>query len=65
MKVTVDVQVCQGYACCLMEAPTIFDLNDSAGKAIVLRPEPTEDVWDEAEAAALACPARAITIENG
>ncbi|MBF8185023.1 ferredoxin [Nonomuraea sp. K274] len=52
MRVTVDPGICQGYACCLMEAPSVFDIDDSAGKAVVQRAEPPEEAWDEVEAAA-------------
>ncbi|WP_298332010.1 ferredoxin [Haloactinopolyspora sp.] len=65
MKVIVDLTTCQGYACCMMEAPTVFDLDESAGKAVVIDETPAEDVRSAVEAAARTCPARAITIENG
>lgn len=65
MKVTVDLDTCQGYACCMMEASAVFDLDESAGKAIVLDETPSEELRSEVEAAARTCPARAITVENG
>lgn len=65
LKVTLDLAACQGYACCMMEAPTLFDLDDAAGKAIVLDDSPSEEQRAQAESAARACPAKAITVENG
>ncbi len=63
LKVTVDPQACQGYACCLMTAPVVFDLNDEIGKAIVLLPEPDEPLRELVQKAARGCPAHAITVE--
>ncbi|WP_207781904.1 ferredoxin [Phytoactinopolyspora limicola] len=65
MKVIVDLQACQGYACCMMEAPAVFDLDESAGKAILLQETPTDDLRAQVDSAARVCPARAITVENG
>ncbi|MGH2929051.1 MAG: ferredoxin [Solirubrobacteraceae bacterium] len=64
LKVRVDPEACQGYACCLITAPTVFDMNDETGKAIVLRPEPDESLRDLVEKAARGCPAHAITVET-
>lgn len=64
MKVTVDLSLCQAYANCVVEAPTVFDLNDATGKALVLDPAPAEDRRAEVEAAARACPVRAISVEG-
>lgn len=64
-KITVDLNVCQGYAACLIESPALFDIDDDTDKAVVLGgPEHDESMRAQAEAAALACPARAITIEG-
>lgn len=65
MKVIVDMRACQGYACCMMEAPEVFDLDEAAGKATVLRDEPSEELRDVVETAVRTCPAKAITVENG
>lgn len=65
MKVIVDMEACQGYACCMMEAPAVFDLDEAAGKAILLQETPGEEARAEVESAARNCPARAITVENG
>lgn len=64
MKVTIDLASCQGYACCMMEAPELFDLDEEAGKAVLLDPDPPQELWAKAEAAVRACPAKAIRVEN-
>lgn len=64
MKVTVDLDACQGYACCMMEAPEVFDLGEDAGKVILLQHNPTEDLRTKTEAAVRACPANALKLED-
>lgn len=65
LKVLIDLTACQGYACCLMEAPELFDLDDDSGKAVLRIDDPPEHHRSRAVDAARACPARAITIEDG
>lgn len=65
LKVTLDLAACQGYACCMMESPTLFDLDEDAGKAILLDENPSDAQRGELESAARACPAKAIIVENG
>ena len=64
MKVTVDLSVCQGYANCVVEAPTVFDLDDTTEKVLAIDPAPAEDRRAEVESAAIACPVRAISFEG-
>lgn len=63
-RVSVDREACQGYACCMMTAPEVFDLDEEAGKAIVLQPEPDVRLRSLVEKAARGCPAHAIMIEE-
>lgn len=63
-KVSVDLELCQGYANCLLEGPSLFDISDETDKAIVLNETPGEDLRGQAEASVRGCPARAITIEE-
>jgi ferredoxin len=63
--VIVDLNACQGYACCIMEAPMVFDLDEDAGKVIVLDESPSDDRRSVVETAARACPAHAIVVKNG
>lgn len=63
-KVSVDLELCQGYANCLIEGPSLFDISDETDKAIVLNEFPGEELRAEADAAARGCPAQAIFIED-
>ncbi len=65
LKVLLDLTVCRGYACCMMEAPELFDLDDDSGKAVLLDDNPPDGQRSRALDAARACPARAIAVENG
>ena len=65
MRVTVNIEACQGYACCMMEAGEVFDLDESLGKVILRQPNPPKELWARAKAAARACPAKAISVEDG
>ncbi|MFC0862338.1 ferredoxin [Sphaerimonospora cavernae] len=62
-KVTLDQDVCQGYACCVMAVPSVFDLDDGTGKAIVINPEPDASLRSAVEGAARGCPVHAIKVE--
>ncbi|MFZ0041833.1 MAG: ferredoxin [Solirubrobacteraceae bacterium] len=62
MRVVVDLNTCQGYANCVVEAPDLFDVDDETGKAVVLLDEFEADVADDAQRAVDNCPVSAITI---
>jgi ferredoxin len=64
LRVTVDLNTCQGYVCCVMEAPEVFDIDDDAGKAVLLQEQPSDALRGKVEAAARACPARAIRVDQ-
>jgi len=64
VKVSVALDVCQGYANCVVEADAIFDIDDDTGKAIVLQETVPSDAAEDARRAAEACPVDAITIEE-
>lgn len=64
-KVTVDLKACQGYANCLIEGPSLFDIDDETNKAVVIGgDEHDESLRAQAEAAKRGCPAHAIFIEE-
>ena len=64
-KVTVDLDLCQGYANCLIEAPALFDIDDDTNKAIILGgDEHDEPLRAQADASVRGCPARAIVVED-
>ncbi|MGI8761557.1 MAG: ferredoxin [Jatrophihabitantaceae bacterium] len=61
--VTLDQEVCQGYACCVMAVPAVFDLDDDTGKAKVIDSEPEDSLRAAVEGAVRGCPVHAIRIE--
>ncbi len=63
-KVSIDPELCQGYACCIMAVPVVFDLDDGTGKAIVIDPEPGDSLRSAVEGAVRGCPVHAIRIET-
>jgi ferredoxin len=60
MRVSVDLNRCQGYAQCCFLAPDVFTLH---GKEVLLHvPEPDEAYRLQVLRAAAACPVQAITV---
>ena len=64
MKVVVDFDACAAHGDCVTAAPELFDIGDDDEVVRVLQEEPGEDLREQAEAAADACPMFAITIEG-
>lgn len=62
LKLSLDLDGCKGYACCMLESPNLFDIDDETGMAIQLVDSPTEELREEAECAVRACPAGIITL---
>jgi len=62
LKIILDVDKCQGYANCLIEAPEIWDFDESTNKAILIQEHPAEDLRAKAECSARGCPAQAISV---
>jgi ferredoxin len=63
MKITVDLDICQGNAVCVQRAPGIFELGADE-KVVVLVAEPSEDRREDVRLAAAVCPTQAILIEE-
>jgi ferredoxin len=63
MKVVVNWKQCEGNGICAVEAPEVFELDDD-DNLIVLLENPSEDLRAHVEAAARACPKRAITVDD-
>jgi ferredoxin len=62
MRVSVDLNRCQGYAQCCFLAPDVFTLH---GKEVLLHvPEPDEAYRLQVLRAAAACPVQAITVDG-
>jgi ferredoxin len=60
--VRVDQGLCEGYACCVMTAPAVFDIDDQTGKAFAVQPNPDDAQRDLVDKAVRGCPTRAISI---
>lgn len=64
LQLLLDLDACTGCASCMMECPNLFDIDDVSGKAILLEPNPSEDLLDDAERAVRSCPEHAIVLEG-
>jgi ferredoxin len=64
VKIIADLEACQGYANCVIEAPDVFDIDESSAKVVVLQATPTPDLMDDVRRAVAACPVKALTIEE-
>lgn len=64
MKVVVDQAACVSSGQCVRNAAAVFDQRDEDGVVVLLTDEPPEDQAARVRAAAAACPALAITIEE-
>ena len=58
-----DLDLCQGYANCVMEAPKFFDISDD-GVVVVLEEEFPEGNRSRVEAAVRSCAVSALRIEE-
>jgi ferredoxin len=64
VKVTADVDLCQGHQMCQAEAPTVFGFDDAADKVVLLDEHPDESLRDAVKTAVKYCPAMALTLED-
>lgn len=60
MKVELDLNKCQGYVCCVVAAPEVFDVDDDSGLAEIKQAEPDEALREKVEKAVRDCPTNAI-----
>ena len=61
MRVTVDLDLCQGHGVCESEAPTVFELAKNQ-KVTILDATPGEGLRTEVMAAVRYCPTSALRI---
>jgi sterol 14-demethylase len=61
-RVSVDLDLCQGHAACVGEAPEVFRV-DGLGKVRLIDPTPDASLSARVEAAAAYCPTKTIRIE--
>ncbi|GAB2459337.1 ferredoxin [Jatrophihabitans fulvus] len=62
LRLTIDMDKCTACACCMMEAPGLFDIDDDTGQVVLLQEFPSEDQRDEAERGVRSCPENVITL---
>lgn len=63
MRVTVDLDLCQGHGVCESEAPAVFELAKNAQVAI-LCDQPNETLRPMVEAAVKFCPTSALHLTD-
>lgn len=64
MRVSADLDLCQGHQNCQAEAPTVFGFDDATDTVVVLDEHPDEPLRDAVRTAVRYCPAMALTLED-
>ncbi len=62
MKVTADLDLCQGHQMCVVEAPGVFGFDDEADHVRVLHEQPADDQRDAVRLAVRHCPTMALNM---
>ena len=62
MKVTADLELCQGHQMCQHEAPAVFGLDEDNDTVIVLDEHPPGELRNQVLAAIKYCPAMALSL---
>ena len=64
--IRVDLDLCQGHAVCLAEAPEVFDIEriDGEDKVVLIDADPDPSLRDKVEKAIRHCPTRALSIAS-
>jgi sterol 14-demethylase len=62
-RVCVDLDLCQGHAVCVSEAPDVFELDENESRVRVRRERLTPELRKQVETAVKYCPTRALSIE--
>ena len=63
-RVKVDLDLCQGHATCVSEAPAVFTLDNATRQVRILRFEVGEEDREGVEAAVRYCPTSALSLEE-
>jgi ferredoxin len=63
VKISVDSDACIGSGSCVLECSEVFDQDDE-GTVVLLIEEPPSELHEPVRAAAAACPAAVIQIEE-
>lgn len=64
MRVSADLDLCQGHQNCQAEAPTVFGFDAAADTVVLLEEHPDESLRDAVTSAVKYCPAMALTLEE-
>jgi ferredoxin len=64
MRVTVDMDLCQGHSVCASEAPEVFGIDEREQKVKLLQQSPPEALRARIEAAVRYCPTGAISVSR-
>lgn len=64
MKLEVHRGNCVGAGQCVLNAPEVFDQDDSA-TVVLLTDEPAPELWEDVRSAVSQCPGQVITIQTG
>lgn len=63
MRISADLDLCQGHAMCELEAPEVFSV-PKKGKVEVLDHEPPEELHADVRRAVRYCPTQALRIDS-
>jgi sterol 14-demethylase len=64
MCVKVDLDLCQGHAVCVSEAPEVFAIDPATNRVRLLQENPDPALRAKVEAAVQYCPTRALSIQK-
>jgi ferredoxin len=64
MRVTANLDLCQGHQMCQAEAPTVFGFDAAADKVVLIEDHPDESLREAVSTAVKYCPAMALTMED-
>lgn len=64
MRVELDEPKCVASGQCAMVSPDVFDQRDEDGVAVILQPEPPEELRDEVTEAVAICPSAALLLHE-
>jgi ferredoxin len=64
VKLTIDLDLCQGHGACAEEAPEVFLVDEKRSKAVIRLQEPPEELRAKVRAAVRYCPTRALTLRE-
>ena len=62
MRVDVDRDRCCGAGMCALEAPAVFDQDETDGLVVLILPDPPSALHDSVRDAARSCPSGAVEL---